>query len=341
MQQLQVGRTVRERMTQQHRGAGRQTPANRSHLTPVDPLEDVLRLLRPKGGISARLVAGGDWAVRFDAPPHVKFNAVTQGSCLLTVDGIDRPVTVEEGDCYLLTRPHPYVLSSGQGVDPVDADAVFTQPTPTAAFAQVGSRRDCTIVGGAFSFLGRSRSLLLDQLPPLIHVPATSEHSVGINEALAWISREAHRGELGRGLVVNHLAVLMLVHVLRHHVRTDRHKDGWLAGSADPVVGPVLRALHGNPAHPWTIREVAATAGVSRSTLAARFKNVVGTSPLDYLTAWRIELASNHLVEGRDTVSAIASAVGYSSESTLSIAFKRIVGLSPGAYRKIYTATST
>ncbi|MGW6487622.1 AraC family transcriptional regulator [Streptomyces sp. NPDC055056] len=301
----------------------------------MDPLDDILNLLRASGSVTAKLSAGGNWAVHFDGATGPKFNAVTQGTCVLTMNGLSRPLVLQKGDCYLLTRPVSYTLYSHGGVAPVKARDVFHPWTPGTFSAQVGTDTNCTVVGGAFSFAGRSRQLLLDQLPSLIHVPVTSAYADGINQALAWMSSEAARGELGHGLVSNQMAIVMLVHVLRHHLQVDHKGRGWLAGLADPVVGPVLRALHTQPAHPWTLRELAAVAAVSRSTLAARFKAVVGTSPLEYLTNWRIELASNRLIDSQDTVSAIAHNVGYSSESSLSIAFKRVIGVPPGAYRRL------
>ncbi|MFB8228326.1 helix-turn-helix transcriptional regulator [Cellulosimicrobium sp. NPDC055967] len=92
--------------------------------------------------------------------------------------------------------------------------------------------------------------------------------------------------------------------------------------------------MHGDPAHPWTVAELAARASVSRSTLASRFKTLVGIGPLDYLTRWRIELAARQLHDGQMTVASVAHSVGYGTESALSVAFKRVLGMSPSVYRR-------
>ena len=121
----------------------------------------------------------------------------------------------------------------------------------------------------------------------------------------------------------------MLIHLLRFSAGPGAPSD-WLAGLADPVVA---RALHADPARAWTVAGLAREAAVSRSTLAARFKQTVGQGPLDYLTRWRIELAAARIRRGDDTVAVIARDVGYGSESALSTAFKRVTGTSPRAYR--------
>jgi AraC-like DNA-binding protein len=299
----------------------------------MDPLEDVLGLLEPRSHLSASLVGGGSWALRFDAPDVVKFNAVRRGSCVLEVDGLAEPVALTEGDCYLLTRRRPFLLRTGTDVDPKDADEVFARAEN--GLARVGEGDEVFLVGGGFSFGARAQELLLDGLPPVVHLPAGTRHAETVRWALGAIEDELAWRRPAATLVAEHLAVVMLVHVLRLHLaREPGAVSGWLAGLSDPVVASALAHLHGDPAHPWTVAELAATVAVSRSTLAARFKSRVGVGPLEYLTRWRGELAARRLRSGRATVSAVARSVGYGSESALSVAFKRELGMRPGDYRR-------
>ncbi|MFD9293042.1 AraC family transcriptional regulator [Streptomyces sp. NPDC060030] len=299
----------------------------------MDPLEDVLTLLETRGHLSASMAAGGRWAVRFKAPEAVKFNAVRRGSCLLEVDGVDEPIGLAEGDCYLLTRPHPFVLRSDREAVPVEAGAVFT--AAGGDVARIGEGDDVFLIGGAFSFGTHAQELLLDQLPPVVHIPAGTRHAETVRWALTAIDRELTDRPMGATLVAEQLAVVMLVHVLRLHLARDPHTaSGWLAGLGDPVIAAALTCLHRDPAHPWTVAELASTAAVSRSTLAARFKTTVGQGPLEYLTRWRIQLAARQLRDGGATLAAIAHSVGYGSESALSVAFKRVMGVPPGDYRR-------
>ncbi|MEV1023178.1 AraC family transcriptional regulator [Streptomyces sp. NPDC050264] len=299
----------------------------------MDPLEDVLNLLRTRSHLSASLAAGGRWAVRFDAPRVVKFNAVRRGSCQLEVDGIDEAIDLAEGDCYLLTRSRSFTLRSDPEAVPVDGGAVFAEAD--GGIARAGQGDDVFLIGGGFSFSARAQELLLDRLPPIVHLPADTPHAQTVQWALTAIDQELTHRPMASTLVAEHLAVVMLVHVLRRHLERAPHAvSGWLAGLADPVVATALTSLHRDPARSWTVAELADTASVSRSTMAARFQVAVGQGPLEYLTRWRIELASQQLRESGGTLASIARSVGYGSESAFSVAFKRIQGMPPGDYRK-------
>ncbi|MGW5561245.1 AraC family transcriptional regulator [Micromonospora sp. NPDC003944] len=298
----------------------------------MDPLEDVLALLGARSHVSAGLVGGGRWAVRFDPPAGAKFNAVRRGRCSLRVEGEAAPIDLGAGDCFLLTRPAAYTLFSDPDAPVEPAYPIFAAASD--GVAHVGDGDDVFLIGGAFTLGGRARALLLDNLPPVIHVPTDTPEAGTVQWALGEIDAELRSTRLGSQLVAEHLALVLLIRVLRLHLaRAGQPTSGWLAGLTDPVVAPALRAMHARPAHPWTVDEVARSATVSRSTLAARFKKVVGVGPLEYLTGWRIELAADRIRRGSDTVASIAQSVGYGSESALSVAFKRTTGLSPRAYR--------
>ncbi|MEV6367344.1 AraC family transcriptional regulator [Micromonospora musae] len=302
----------------------------------MDPLEEVLALVGVTSQLSAALAAGGRWALRFDPPGGVKFNAVRRGSCLLRVDGVPEPVALAAGDCFLLTRPRAFTLAGDPDTPPEPAGPIFQ--TAADGVARAGTGDDVLLIGGAFSFTERARTLLLDALPPVIHVPAATPEAATVRWAVGEIDTELRAAPLGGTLVAEHLALVMLIRILRLHLaRTGG--SGWLAGLTDPVLAPALRAMHTHPAQPWTVATLARVAAVSRSTLAARFKEVVGRSPVEYLTGWRIELAADRIRRGDDTLAGVARAVGYGSESALSVAFKRTTGLTPRAYRSRFAPT--
>ncbi|RIV36072.1 AraC family transcriptional regulator [Micromonospora radicis] len=299
----------------------------------MDPLHDVLTLLGTTSQVSASMVAGGSWALRFDAPDGIKFNAVRRGTCLLRLGGRPEPLPLAAGDCFLLTRPLPYLLLSDPAAVAVPARPIFEAATDGVARTGVGD--DFAAVGGAFHFGTRARALLLDGLPPVIHVPAATAEATAIGWAIAQIDTELRHQRAGAALVAEHLAAMMLIQVIRHQLAHEPQlTSGWLAGLADPVVAAALREMHRQPARPWSVAELARAASVSRSTLAARFKEVVGSGPLEYLTHWRVELAVDRLRRGEETLAGIAHAVGYGSESALSVAVKRVTGQSPRAHRR-------
>lgn len=299
----------------------------------MDPLEDVLALLGATSRISTSLAAGGSWAIQFAPQTGVKFNAVRRGRCHLKVEGRAEPYDLQKGDCFLLTQPRPFTLFSDPAAVPAPAEPIFLAAVD--GVAHTGDGDDVFMIGGAFSFGDRARTLLLDDLPPVVHLPAAAEEAAGVRWAIGRIDAELRHRRLGSTLVAEHLAHVMLIQALRVHLMRDApHTSGWLAGTADPVVSVALRQLHLRPAHPWTVEELARSAGVSRSTMAARFKSTVGMGPSEYLTDWRIELAADRLRRGDATVATVAREVGYGSESAFSVAFKRVIGISPGAYRR-------
>ncbi len=133
--------------------------------------------------------------------------------------------------------------------------------------------------------------------------------------------------------MLDHLAQIMLVHMLRAYAEQVRRPAGWLRALGDDGIGAALRAMHTDVAHRWTLNELAGISRMSRSAFAAAFKNQVGVAPLEYLIKWRMSLARDALRLGTRSISELASATGYESESAFSTAFRRVVGCSPRQFR--------
>src|SRR5262249_15945509 len=149
------------------------------------------------------------------------------------------------------------------------------------------------------------------------------------------VVEESRTRRAGADSVLTRLAELMFVEVLRGHIETlPPGQRGWLAGLRDDVVGRGLGLLHGAPAHPWTIDELATGVAMSRSAFADRFTALAGQPPMQYLAEWRMQLAASRLAAGNAKVAAVAEEVGYDSEPAFSRAFKRLMGISPAAWRR-------
>ncbi len=127
----------------------------------------------------------------------------------------------------------------------------------------------------------------------------------------------------------------MLIQALRFYVADESHRrSGWLLALGDKQLSQALYCMHRQPGHPWTLQQLAETVGMSRSLFASRFKQTVGTSPMEYLTRWRMLLASRRLENSGDLLAEIASSLGYESESAFGKAFKRVMGCSPRHYKR-------
>jgi AraC-like DNA-binding protein len=156
---------------------------------------------------------------------------------------------------------------------------------------------------------------------------------------LRWVlgnlATELASARPGASLMADHLSHIMLVQVLRAFLDSEaRPATGWLAALSDRRMGLAIRLMHEAPARRWTLVELAQAVGVSRSAFALRFKQIVGTSPLDYLLQWRIRLAKKALRGDTASVSSIGLSLGYTSESAFSSTFKRVTGRAPLQYRR-------
>jgi AraC-like DNA-binding protein len=301
----------------------------------VDPLEEVLALVEVHAERASTLTGHGNWALRFPAPDGAKFNSVLTGSCTIDTAGLDHPLTLRAGDSFLLTRPQEFILSTSPHSTVQPASPFFRASGGTSAEAGPSDEPvTARLVGGSFTFGRRARELLLDALPPVIHLPSHAEGAAMLPHLLTRIDQEARSSSLASNVVTEHLAVVLLIDVVRYHLTQQPDRTGWLQGLHDPVVSAALHAIHSDPARRWTVRLLADVALVSRSTLAARFKAVVGQGPLEYLTRWRLELGAHRLTATDQTIATIADAVGYGSEAAFALAFKRELGTPPGSYRR-------
>jgi AraC-like DNA-binding protein len=191
------------------------------------------------------------------------------------------------------------------------------------------------MITGVYQLRGEVSRKLLMALPPRL-VLRPDEWSCPVVPLLA---DEMTRDAPGQQAVLDRLLDLLLIAVLRAwFARPDADEPAWYRAHTDPVVGRALRLLHNNPAHPWTVADLAAQTGVSRAALARRFTDLVGEPPMTFLTEWRLSLAADLLREPDATVDAVARRVGYGSGFALSTAFKRVRGLSPSDHRATVTA---
>jgi transcriptional regulator GlxA family with amidase domain len=150
------------------------------------------------------------------------------------------------------------------------------------------------------------------------------------------LTQELEAGHAGAHLVTKHLVSIMFVLLLRDFVASDDSPPvGWLRALSDSKIGAALKLMHSDVARRWTVERLAEAVGLSRSTFAARFRQIVGVPPLDYLLQWRMRLARNKLSNNNKTVSSVAFALGYKSESGFSNTFKRVIGQSPSEYRQL------
>jgi AraC-like DNA-binding protein len=304
----------------------------------MDVLAEVLSLLRTKGRLYGRLEFTAPWGFAFPGDKGICL-MVTRGACFLGVDH-QALVPLVGGDFVFLPAPHSYSLRSSpeiavRSVLDVISPEAFRQ---SRVITEGGGGMPTSVIAGCFTFATPESEWLVKYLPPIIHVSASDAHSPPWFQAtLQFIATEIVQDLPGSSVIVDRLAEVLFVQAMRTriHAPFPEGNPSWLRGLADPHIGAALRLMHAEPARAWTVPELARQVSMSRSAFAARFRALVGDTPLEHLTQWRMVRAASMLREHRPfTLAAIASVVGYASESAFGKVFRRVLGVSPGQYRR-------
>lgn len=297
-----------------------------------DPLSQILDLLDARCILSGGLVASGIWVRRFARPNALKIMAIVEGDCWLLMDTLPAPLRLTKGDIFLVNGKHAMTLASDPA--PPAPDVTFGA---VHAVSDVGAHQhdgDVLIIGGHVAVDAVRQSLLLDVLPPVVHVASTTPQAPMLDWLLDQLVREDRVDQAGAEATRALLAQLLFVQSLRATLSAEGSEtSGWLKALGDRRLAPALQMIHADPARNWTIAELARGVGMSRTGFALRFRDVAGMAPLAYIFNWRMRLAERKLRDTGVPLSELAREVGYSSESAFSNAFKRATGVSPKRFR--------
>ena len=297
----------------------------------LDPLSDILSVLKPVSYKSGGFDVPGALSIRFPQYEGIKCYAVISGQCWLSVDGVPDAVLLTAGDCFLLPHGKSFSLATDLSLPPMDWETYLVKvrkgiPAP-------GKDCDsCYMVGGYFTLDGGQAAMLLNSLAPIVHIRNDSDRTA-MRWTLERMNQEVRNPQPGSPLIAQQLAYTMLVQALRLHLTEGaRGGVGWLYALADKQMNTALSSMHDDPAHRWTLQELAESVGMSRSAFTTKFRETVGETPMEYLTRWRMLLAGERLKKSNESISIIASSFGYESESAFGKAFKRVIGSSPRQY---------
>jgi len=307
----------------------------------MDSIAGLLDGPRARGAFLLRTSLDPPWSIRIEDEAPLTLVAVVRGdACLVPDDG--EVARLRPGDLAILRGPDPCVVAD----DPATPVQVVIHPgqrctTPSGddlmgmmdrGVRTWGNSLDGSTVmlTGTYQLRSETSRRLLAALPARVVLRRESWE----NPLIDYLATEIVKDEPGQEAVLDRLLDLLLIAALRTwFARPDADAPGWYRAQGDPIVGPVLRLLENNPAHPWTVASLAAAARISRAGLARRFNDLVGEPPMAFLTAWRLTLAADLLREPGATVGSVAPQVGYGSPFALSVAFKRVRGISPQEHR--------
>jgi AraC-like DNA-binding protein len=327
-----------------------------------DTLSDLLRAVRFRGALFYYIEGAPPWvaeapaageiipAILPSAEHMIEFHGVVEGSCWAALVG-EPPLRLEAGDLVLFPQGDPHVMSSAPGLRAPRVDkSLYFSPRPpqlpyslsmreaeiTTARLDGGGRDRSTIVCGFLGLDATPFNPLLAALPRVLRVPgSTLGADSWVTTFLRVVVAESNQRRPGGEAVLERMSEMLFVEVLRRHIDTlPPEQTGWLAGMRDPVVGRALSLLHDRPGEPWTLDRLGEEAGISRSSLHERFVHFIGQPPMQYLTRWRMQVASGLLRDTSAKLVEVSLAAGYESEAAFSRAFKREVGVSPGAWRR-------
>jgi AraC-like DNA-binding protein len=294
----------------------------------MDPFLDLVRVLRPKATLWGQIEAVGKWGVSFRKRDDLLFCWMEQGECELTRPHA-APVHLRADDFVLIRSSTPFTLTSDPTLEPQDSETLVAATNDTAM--RVGQGTDSPVIshGGRFVFDTANEDLLTGMLPQLVHVRASDESSWRVRALMKINKTESSHPGNGSEFMIARLMELILFEILRGEApRVNPEQSGLLSGLTNPMIARALSAMHADVAHAWTVSELARLCGVSRSTLASRFRKVVGTGPIEYLQKWRITLAKDELRQGTRSIGEIALAIGFRSSSAFSTAFSQAAGCS-------------
>jgi len=292
-----------------------------------DPLAEVVTLLQPGAPFSKLVTGAGRWAVRRTELGQPFYCVLLEGSSRLLVDG-QEPITLQAGDFVLIPSAWTFTMSS---LEPAETPAADVLPAQLSSgefrLGKQDGPADVRMLVGYCVFGSSDAALLVPLLPELVVVRGETR----LATLVQLVRDESRETRLAREVVLARLLEVLFIEALRSSAGSAA-SPGLLRGLADARLAAALRKMHENPAHAWTIAQLANEAALSRSAFFDRFSRAVGISPMEYLLAWRMALAKNMLRRKDSTVAEIADRVGYSSQSTFTVAFTRHVGVPPTRY---------
>lgn len=294
----------------------------------IDPLAEVVGLLKPAARSSKRVTGSGRWQFRRSDAGQPFYCVVLDGACRLTLDGLD-PIVLQAGDFALVPAPFGGTMSSFEP----PSDAANTMPVALGQDVfRVGAQQgpaDLRMLAGHCTFGSPDAALLVSLLPRLVHVRGEQR----LATIVQLVGDESREERPAREVVLARLLEVLLIEALRTAAGPTT-SPGLARGLADLRLAAAIRAMHEEPTRAWTVADLAKKAALSRSTFFERFNRAVGLAPAQYLLIWRMALAKDLLRRNEVRVAEVAARVGYSSASTFSVAFTRHVGRPPAQYAR-------
>ncbi len=313
----------------------------------LDFLSDILTSLSVRGTLYFRTSFTKPWGVEVPSYQNVaRFHFAHRGSCYVSVSGVPDPVFLAQGDLVIIPHGASHQLYSGG--DPeltvMPLDAVLKESgydgSGVLVFGGEEPQSESQLICGHFTFDQTARHILLERLPPFIHITNYGEHAGRWMEAsLQMIGEEAGGRKMGGDLIALRMSEVILAQAIRYFVESNDADEFALGAFTDKNLSRAMDAFHKAPAARWTVESLANTAGMSRAGFAAQFQKQMRMSPMEYVTTWRMEIAKRTLQQPKTSLTDAAESAGYASNSAFTRAFKKETGQTPAEFRRQSAAT--
>ncbi len=314
----------------------------------MDVLSEVLKVVRLQGALFFNGEFSLPWSVtalssrvlaRYVAPDaeHVIiYHLLTDGRASIRMEDGTR-IVLNAGDIVMIPHGDRHIMENGSSTKTIDESEQVEQVLAQGLkVCRIGGGGEVTrVVCGYMACDPQLSQIFLSGLPQIFKVSIRNDPSgKWLEDSIRFSVDHADTDRAGAEAVRAKLSEVLFVEMLRAYItQLPPEQIGWLAGARDSQVGKTLALMHRNPAHPWTLADLAKEAGVSRSVLAERFRHYLNETPMAYLTRWRLQLGADMLGSTSYSVSQIASEVGYESEAAFNRAFKREFTVPPARFR--------
>jgi len=301
-------------------------------------LEDVMAWVRVHGTVFFQASLRAPWGFTVPKLKNATFHFVASGQCWLEGDAIHGPAKLGTNDLVIL--PHgdrQTIRDDPHSSVPHLGELLSTHPLKDGCALDYGGKGKATILlCGGFAVENGSANPLVGSLPSLLRLPAERLNSLRwLRGALDWIISEIRDRGPGSETVTDRLAEILFVESLRAYcAECNVAEGGWVRALVDPVIGPALALIHQEPEASWTVAAIAHRVGISRSSFASKFEQLVGEPPLQYVTRCRLGKAARLLHTSSTRIPEIARSVGYGSVVAFHKAFKRFYQVGPGEFRR-------
>lgn len=298
----------------------------------MDVLSDILSKVKLSSAVYFKSDFSSPWGMDIPQGPFAQFHIVTRGQCILKMEkGITQ---LFAGDIVVFPFGSTHCLAdieSSEGKNGKDVVEAIMQGESMFS----GDNISTTLVCGHFEFDKSINHPFIKELPEMIHIHEAERKKFSWLEGISnLVIEEAGSGQSGSSVIVNKLGEVLFVHVLRAFIERSSEKKGFVAAMQDERISTVLKSVHESPERDWQLLSMAQIAGMSRTGFINRFKELVGETPLNYVTQWRVLQAQELLIESNESVGEIALKVGYRSEAAFNRVFKKRVEQTPLKFRQ-------